>query len=984
VDKMSKLIEKGIPYLAKINELGLKEASFIRISKIHNLHYWPARRPAGLARIFVASTILPADISNEEFSVITGLSQVLCRGDVIYLAKPSIDKLKKYVNPAEITVCDPMAGGGSIPLEAARMGFNTIAIEYNPVAYLILKATIEYPRKYGMKLFNLVVEEAQRFVNEMRKRLSRFYGPDAENYIFARGVRCPNCDGLIPIAGVFPEITKKKSFRRRFIKIEFDKNTKTFKIKTTDEKQDWKLSKVKRKGDVYVKCPYCGQPFKLRGRGTDHAFARWFREHAELMKRIVEDLESVTPELEQKLLELHIPLVKQVGQSFVEIDEEEKERFIEALRELSRRIYELQPYIPMGPIPEENQWARTARNLGITKWYMLFNPRQLLTIAEMIKYIAERIQELSRQYGELGIATLLYLALALDKIADYNTLATKWQGSEFKTGIGDTIRGESTIDFRLEYCEMVVTLPQRSLEWALEIDIAKERKFSGTAGGILPVLRFLCEQFEFLDLRNDVRIIHGDATILSSILGRCSVDVVNVDPPYFDQVIYSDKMELFWVVLRRALMPVLDKLFDECYVDGWSWRGSYGSRVPRSREVVARKSGERFRRMFIEFVDEVYKVLKDDGMFVLWFTHPRAEAWYTIGEALCNAGFVVKKVYPVFTEMPTRYKKQVNKIAQQVTLIIVAKKEEKALLGGVRSGDLMRSLIENDVFVNAVRESIDEVRKSISGLNVNSADVAAMIFSSALGVVTRFSLPFTVSFERIYKPAITLAITGYFEPLIAKILSETGRVRVPPDKAQILSDYIEKRLLTDDAARSFLSLWMMSHVGIDGKVLNETLPLGYDFAQTVSKLCGYDIRSLQNSNLIFKLNSDYKLAYVPDLVAGRIKVDIKTFLKTSVGRAIYLTYLASIKGGTPAIRAQELVKDGALYPYLREIAYDASLALILLSTASDSEIAPIAKKIDVNQLRRLISETLIHLIIGSVPIEIGVGEKPITLDDFLR
>lgn len=101
--------------------------------------------------------------------------------------------------------------------------------------------------------------------------------------------------------------------------------------------------------------------------------------------------------------------------------------------------------------------------------------RQLLVLAELIKYVAERVKELYEEKGELGIASMLYIAFALDKIADYNTLATHRQGFGFKTGIAHTLRGEQTLDFRAEYreCNRI----DLTLEWTLEPKIAENRRF---------------------------------------------------------------------------------------------------------------------------------------------------------------------------------------------------------------------------------------------------------------------------------------------------------------------------------------------------------------------------------------------------------------------------------------------------------------------------------------------------------------------------
>ena len=163
VGETMRLIEKGFN-LVDVNKLAITEASFIRVPKIHNIHTWFARRPCGIARVLTASAVLPADVDEKEFEQIVGLDKAKRSAKVIYMAEPNLEKLKKYVNPSEIVVLDPMADGGSIPLESARLGFRTIAMDYNPVAYLILKATVEYPAKFGEELFNLALKEAKKFI----------------------------------------------------------------------------------------------------------------------------------------------------------------------------------------------------------------------------------------------------------------------------------------------------------------------------------------------------------------------------------------------------------------------------------------------------------------------------------------------------------------------------------------------------------------------------------------------------------------------------------------------------------------------------------------------------------------------------------------------------------------------------------------------------------------------------------------------------
>ena len=102
-------------------------------------------------------------------------------------------------------VLDSFAGGGSIPLEALRLGAEAYAVEYNPVAYLILKATIEYPQRYGQKLVSEVKRWGEWVLEQARRELKAFYpAVGAETpiaYLWSRTLRCPNppCGAEIPL-----------------------------------------------------------------------------------------------------------------------------------------------------------------------------------------------------------------------------------------------------------------------------------------------------------------------------------------------------------------------------------------------------------------------------------------------------------------------------------------------------------------------------------------------------------------------------------------------------------------------------------------------------------------------------------------------------------------------------------------------------------------------------------------------------------------
>jgi len=682
------------------------------------------------------------------------------------------------------------------------------------------------------------------------------------------------------------------------------------------------------------------------------------------MRRVVEDLEEVTSDLEEEMIRIHIPLVKEVENGFKPVwgDEDEIKRFKEALKDLSREMLELQDYIPLDEIPRDNRWASTARNKGLTKWYMLFNPRQLLTIAKLLRIVAEIAEKQLSRNGEMGAAVALYLAFAVDKVADYNTIATIWHGS--RSVISPTIRGESTIDFRLEYAE--VRRPKRSLGWALELDVVESGELRRTAGGILPVLKFLCDEFRGSGLSDRVSVYLGDATRLSELLGFGSVDVVNVDPPYFEQVIYSDRSEFFWILLRRSLRPVLEVLFKPgLRLSGWSWSSPT---VPRDREVVAfdkEDSGGRFRRFFREFVGETYRVLRDDGVLILWFTHPTDLAWRTVGESLYESGYVVSRVWPIITEMETRYKRHVNVVAQRTSLIIVARKTPRSVLRDV-GGDIARSLLSNEVFSKAAEEVVGEARRVSKEASLSPADVMTLVFGSALTLASRFEIPGSRSFQPLFEAASTKVLELFVEPLIREILTGRGPVKLDERESSTILGYVREAMLRDPATRAYLTLWMLSRVDLEkASVRSEALPLSYDFAQTVSKLLGYSLDNLRSVGLIGESTVEEDSeedeggeegggrrgkAFYPRLfealtVTGA-RVPLEKLLTLTPGKAVYVAYLALKGSGAPDARAEAIRGKLATWSS-RDVVEASSIAVVLLETARDRDLGfPEARGLD--------------------------------------
>jgi Adenine-specific DNA methylase containing a Zn-ribbon len=149
-----------------------EKIKYITPARIHNIHYYPARIPASASRAVTLAAVLNADVDLETFKKAVGFEKlkehVKLRNELapLYMVNPDRELVRKLINtdPKSITILDPMAGGGSIPLEALRLGFRVITGDSNPVSYLLLRATIEFPAKYGKRLFELVLEESKKLI----------------------------------------------------------------------------------------------------------------------------------------------------------------------------------------------------------------------------------------------------------------------------------------------------------------------------------------------------------------------------------------------------------------------------------------------------------------------------------------------------------------------------------------------------------------------------------------------------------------------------------------------------------------------------------------------------------------------------------------------------------------------------------------------------------------------------------------------------
>jgi len=741
------------------------------LPKIHNLMYYPARIPPSATRAITLASILNYDhsLSKEIFLRALGLDNAksLARESgaivTLYMADPDRNLVKDLVkkqlgkNLEEITVVDPMAGGGSIPLEALRLGFRTIAGDYNPVAYLILRATIEFPAKYGRKLLSLLEQEAKELLRYVREELGRFYDENTTELIYFIGAE-HSCGGLIPL---IRQATLSKS-KKIYVKPIFDKEHKKLTFQISSQPPTYSPSL----------CPYCGKPVS-----ENEIREKWIKKHIVF----IEDLLDGKVERAKDAPKVYILGAVQLGKGkYRAPTDKDIQLLIEACEELARSALkereegrDIRDYLPIAEIPQDNEVFNGLRGYGFRYWYQLFTPRQLLVLYKVVKYLRSRGEVLIKQYGELGAAVVLYLALALAKVFNYNSILTQWDSSDesirdlagsryaFSKGKG------KGVDLGYDYAEGI--LAYRSFAWALEAEEeeeeeTEEEEVESTRGGILPVVRFLCNRLDGLWKDGLDAIYMWDARQLDKYLPEKSVDLINVDPPYYDQHNYAGITEFFWVIMQQALWPALDVLFPKDRVKINSWK-PYDQEIPRGIEIRGKPAGSglsEFGKGFKQFLEAASKVLKDDGLLVVWYAYGKLEGWEELFRLFYDTGYGVTKTWQVWSQSRQR-RVALQKSAFFTSMVIVARpRYQRRVIASYN--DL--------VFIDDVKSSVEQSMDTLISMYGLDVLKEAFVTSVADGFsrATLYTLPSALAvWVNLSNKALDVSVTTILNYLAKKV-----------------------------------------------------------------------------------------------------------------------------------------------------------------------------------------------------------------------
>jgi len=764
-----KLIEVALP-LEAINRASAREKS-IRHGHPSTLHLWWARRPLAAARAVIFAQMVddpsahpdlfPTEKAQEKerrrlFGIIEELVQWenTTNEEVLERARAAIwqswratcaenvdhARAKELFDRNKLPAFhDPFAGGGSLPLEAQRLGLESYASDLNPVAVLINKAMIEIPPKFaGLPPMNPKSREENRMMprqwkgaeglaedvryygqwmrDEAEKRIGHLY-PKVEitaemaeerpdlvpligrkltviAWIWARTVKSPNpafAHVDVPLASTF--MLSIKSGKEAYVEPVIESDGYRFTVKVGKPRDpDAAKNGTKLGRGASFRCVMSGSPIS-----SDYVYAEARTGHVgERMMAVVAEGDN--------------------GRVYLPPADE-----MESIARQARP--EWKPDVLM---PENPRWFSPPL-YGLRSFGDVFTPRQLVALTTFADLVQEARQLArldaqaaglpgdSAQAGEVGSqaaayadAVAAYLAFGVDKLSDRHSTLTRWDQTPTASGIINSFSRQA--------------LP---MTW----DYAEGNPFSEASGNFVGGIGLIAKVvMHSLPAQFTGAASVADATVQILSSGK----IVSTDPPYYDNIGYADLSDFFYVWLRRSLRHVVPDLFTTLA-------------VPKTEELVATPyrhgSKDKANAFFLDGMTRAMRRLAGQAHpafpVTVYYAFKQSESqtgegtastgWETFLGATIRAGFAITGTWPIRTELGNRILGQgTNTLASSIVLVC-RKRPDDAPTATRRE------------FITALRTELPKAIAHLQRSNIAPVDLAQAAIGPGMAVYTRYS-----------------------------------------------------------------------------------------------------------------------------------------------------------------------------------------------------------------------------------------------------
>ena len=720
-----KLIETSLP-LEAINAASAREKS-IRHGHPSTLHLYWSRKPLATARAVLFAQLVDDPASRpEEFPTVESQDKERARLHALMekliiwensndekLLEQAREEIRKSNDGKLPAVVDPFAGGGSIPLEAQRLGLESHASDLNPLAVLINKALIEIPPKFAgwSPVFPGVAEEQSSWLraeglaadvqhygqwlrDEAEKRIGHLYpkitAPGGTEHTviawkWARTVISPNPANPIETPLVNSWWLSKKKGKEAWVKATVVDGQVQYEVQNNaDGPKGDADGTVNRRGAVSIAD---GTPI---------------------------DLSYIRAESRAGRMGAHlIAVVADGGKGRVYVSPNEKHTSVAQVPRPDD--------LPVSELPEKALGFRV-QAYGFEQWVDLFTNRQLVALSTLSDLVSEARNKVLEDALAAGIpagerledggvgaetyadAVATYLALGVSRTTDYNNALCTWH----------TTRDTVTHLFTRQAIPMT---------W----DYIETNVLSNSSGNFLGQLKIVAKVIQRLPAE-----ISGEVRQISATSRDYAALVVSTDPPYYDNIGYSDLSDFFYVWLRKSLRTIHPSVVGTML-------------TPKADELVAnpyRHDGKQgAEKFFIEGFNSVFHRIREDDAnpdvpMTVYYAYKQQDSgkdgtsstgWHTLLDGLIQSGWEITATWPMRSELKNRMLSHgTNALASSILL-------------ACRPRPADARAVARRTFVAALKSELPEALRTLMQGAIAPVDLAQAAIGPGISVFSRYA-----------------------------------------------------------------------------------------------------------------------------------------------------------------------------------------------------------------------------------------------------
>ena len=633
-------IERGFP-IERINEIAQKESrAGMHYRPVYTMHKWWARRMGCVFRSIALYTLLDSETAVDVRS--PGETQTTTLTDVdpsdklsqaiADISQTNPESLWKYYN-RDVTVkdkkiLDPFMGGGTSVVEASRFGAEVTGNDLNPVAWFVTKKEVEGGKTDPDEL-KKGFESVKEDVGEELKDYYRTSCPNGDHdadvmyYFWAKELDCISCGSTVSLFNDY-RIGKGRYDHKGTYSVYCPHCERIIHV------EDWQSE---------CTCTECGRNFEPKN-GTAG--------HGKYTCRDCGQKYSVTDAIDEQdgfdlhlyALEYYCPICEEHpdrSKSELKGYKPAEKRDVELYEEVKNEwavAEELNEYVPTEKI---NEGAITASssvsgndvfNHGYKKWADMFSDRQLLCLSKLLRSISQIENQNVKEYLLLAfsdslrtncmLTTYTHARNSVEHIFKTNSFAPPVQTVD--ANVWGTEYGRGTFRSIWDMITSGVEFARNPTERYIEDGETRETAEFNTSVG------------------DNVSFRQGDIRTLTE---TNEYDAVITDPPYYDNIIYSEVSDFFYVWLKILLEDEYDGFDQQC--------------TPRADSIVTnpylQKTAEDFESELEQSFSVIHQALKSDGCLTFTYHHSDSESWGELLESLCNVGFEITATYPVSADV---------------------------------------------------------------------------------------------------------------------------------------------------------------------------------------------------------------------------------------------------------------------------------------------------------------------------------------------